>query len=262
MKRKIAAILLFVAAGLCAATAIFYVGKYHKGKQEYDEIKKEVISMPENDNDNEKDKDSEEDRIIVDWKGMLAQNPDYVGWIEMMNGASYPVVQAKDNDYYLHRGFHKEYNINGCIFMSCYSDREWKGKNTIVYGHNMLNGTMFGSHKKYNNEEYARENPYFYIHVEGGYYVYRIYTYLLVEDATYPYIADVLTDDDMAEYIQKTKPMSVYWIEEAAPSPKDRIVTLSACIGQAGGTHRQLIQGKYEKFVRYPADNKEGGGGN
>ncbi len=258
MRKKIIVFLLFAAAFICLLIAVFYAQKYHKGNQEYEDIKKAAVT----DKDTAEDDDGQqakEQRIVVDWDSMISKNSDYVGWIEMESGASYPVVQARDNNYYLHTGLYREYNINGCIFMDCNADSGWNSRNTIVYGHNMNNGSMFGSNKKYNNEEYARENPYFYIHVKGGYNVYRIYTYILTDDVTYPYIAELVTDEDMEEYIRKTKEMSVYWIDEASPQPSDRIVTLSTCIGQTGGIHRQLIQGKFEKFVKYQDSDGKGG---
>ena len=257
--RKLLIVLFSLGAAACIATAVIYAMRYSDGINEYREIEEKAVRKEKKNTDSAvRERPGAKDDVydtVIDWDAMTSQNSDYAGWIEMMNGASYPVVQAKDNEFYLHTGFNKTYNINGCIFMDCYAQKDWSDRNTIVYGHNMTNGSMFGSNKKYRSREYAVENPYFYIHVKGGYNVYRIYTYILTDDETYPYTAVIADAHDMEEYLARTKAMGEYWIDEAAPLPEDRIVTLSTCIGQAGGIHRQLIQGRFERFVEY---GKEG----
>lgn len=245
MLKRVLAAIMFAAAAVLLGVAVYYGAKYHKADKEYDSIREHVVKAENN-------ADGDEDtRMVVDWDDLISQNSDYVGWIEMATGASYPIVRAKDNDYYLHRGFNREYSINGSIFMSCYCDKNFNSKNTVIYGHNMLNGSMFGTNKKYRDYDYAEENPYFYIHVKGGYYVYEVYTYILTDDVTAPYNTDVYTEEDMAKYLKEVKPLGQYWINSAAPTEKDKIVTLSTCIGQAGGIHRQIIQGKYAGFIKY-----------
>lgn len=73
---------------------------------------------------------------------LLAINPDYVGWLEIPNTSiSFPIVQYKDNKYYLKRNFYKEYDYYGTPF----SDYRSTSDLTIIYGHNMRTRQMFGT---------------------------------------------------------------------------------------------------------------------
>ena len=82
---------------------------------------------------------------MVDFSLLKQENEDIVGWIYCEGTPiSYPVVQSGDNQYYLHRLINGEYNIAGSIFMDYRNNAELEDNNTIIYGHNMKNNTMFG----------------------------------------------------------------------------------------------------------------------
>ena len=115
----------------------------------------------------------------------------------------YPVVQGEDNAYYLHRGFNRGYNINGCIFMSSNNSPDWTDPNTIVYGHNMRNGSMFGTNSKYMSKKYIKKHPYFYIYTEDGRYIYEIFNTMTVQDASDAYEYFFETEDDFSDYLEK-----------------------------------------------------------
>ena len=102
----------------------------------------------------ETDKETGETRQIklyymrnpVDFDGLQAINEDIIAWLRV--GAldlSYPVTQAEDNDYYLHRTFRREDNFAGCIFLDYLNEPDFSDQNSIIYGHNMKNGSMFGT---------------------------------------------------------------------------------------------------------------------
>ena len=77
-----------------------------------------------------------------------------MGWLRIRAlGISYPVVQGEDNDFYLHRTFEKEDNFAGCIFVNCDNSGNFTDQNTIIYGHNMKDGSMFGKLKKFREEQ-------------------------------------------------------------------------------------------------------------
>ena len=93
--------------------------------------------------------------------GLLELNPEYVGWITVPGTAvDYPVVQAPDNDKYLHTGFSGEDSKSGTVFMDHRCDAEFFGPYTILYGHNMKNGSMFAALNEYiNNEAFLEAHP-------------------------------------------------------------------------------------------------------
>ena len=61
---------------------------------------------------------------------------------------NYPIVQAADNDKYLHLTYEGNYNFAGTIFIDYENSSDFNDCNTLVYGHNMKNGSMFGQLKK------------------------------------------------------------------------------------------------------------------
>lgn len=85
-----------------------------------------------------------------DAKDTLSQiNDDYVGWLSVEGTyVEYPVVLGNDNAYYLNHNFYQETDKVGAVFMDYRNSRELLGKNTIIYGHNMKDDSMFGSLKR------------------------------------------------------------------------------------------------------------------
>ena len=150
--------------------------------------------------------------------GRRVRVADIVGWIRMDPTCDYPIMQAQDNDYYLYKGFGRSYNINGSIFLSSVNSSDFSDKNSIVYGHNMRNGDMFGDNDYYYEKSYCLEHPYFWIYGENGQYTYRIFDVMRVTDATEAYDTQFASDDDFETYLNDMKNQSSYTIPDAWPS--------------------------------------------
>jgi sortase B len=97
--------------------------------------------------------DVDPNTVNINWDAMREINPDIVGFI-MIPGTrvQYFIVQTTDNDYYLNQMFDKSYSENGAIFLDYESDATLSGKNNMIYGHNMLDGSMFAELKGYRNQ--------------------------------------------------------------------------------------------------------------
>ena len=103
-------------------------------------------------------------RIRVDWQELAEINDDLEAWILIPAvEISYPVLQGDDNEYYLHRGINQEYLFAGSIFMDAYNNPSFYNYNTIIYGHNMRDGSMFAKLKEFSDEDTLRQCPYFWI---------------------------------------------------------------------------------------------------
>ena len=76
----------------------------------------------------------------------------------------YPVTHYTDNSYYLHRGLDKKYKYSGTLFINADNRADFTDDNTIIYGHNMANGSMFGTLKKYKTKTFYKNNKYFYVY--------------------------------------------------------------------------------------------------
>ena len=91
-------------------------------------------------------KETNEEIIKIDFPKLLSINRDTVGWIKANNGkVNYPIVQTTTNTYYLNKSFDKTYNQAGSIFMDYRNRSSFQDRNVVLFGHSMLDKTMFGS---------------------------------------------------------------------------------------------------------------------
>ena len=118
----------------------------------------------------------------------LKKNPDTVGWIKVEGTkVNYPVVQSTDNDYYLSHAFNKTANQGGWIFADYRVNFKDFGKNTIIYGHNMNNKTMFGSipNMLYNSYLSNSSNYYIKMSTPTSNSVWKVFSIYTVDPQTY-----------------------------------------------------------------------------
>lgn len=101
----------------------------------------------------------------IDFEALRKVNPDIVGWLTIPGtNIDYPVVQGTDNDKYLHTSFEGETSVAGAIYLDFESDADMQGKNNIIYGHNMKNGTMFKDINQYKDESFFKEHQEFFLY--------------------------------------------------------------------------------------------------
>ena len=120
---------------------------------------------------------AEQGFLQVDFNKLEEINPDVIAWIEIPGlEISYPVVQGRDNDYYLHHLITGENHKSGSIFMDFHNQEDLSDRNSIIYGHNMKDGSMFGTLDQYQSQALYRNYPYFYMYVTGYIYEYQIFS--------------------------------------------------------------------------------------
>lgn len=111
----------------------------------------------------------------MDFNVLWEQNPDVVAWIEIPGTVvNYPVLRSEDNEYYLLHNLDGSKGYPGCIYMESYNSEDFEDPLTILYGHNMKNGTMFGSLKKFQKEDFFEANPSLYIYLPDKVFEYEI----------------------------------------------------------------------------------------
>ena len=178
----------------------------------------------------------------IDFSQLLSVNSDIVGWLRIRAlDISYPVVQGKDNDYYLHRTFEKTDNFAGCLFVNSYNMGDFTDQNTIIYGHNMKNGSMFGKLKNFNDPEVFKKSRYFWIFTPDFIYQYRIFSASVVDKTGLTYQIS-FTDDEFDQFISRAYSNSVVDNQDVTVTKEDRIVTLSTCTGD--DSTRFVVMGK------------------
>ena len=178
----------------------------------------------------------------IDFTQLLSVNSDIVGWLRIRAlDISYPVVQGKDNDYYLHRTFEKTDNFAGCLFVNSYNMGDFTDQNTIIYGHNMKNGSMFGKLKNFSDPEVFKKSRYFWIFTPDFIYQYRIFSASVVDKTGLTYQIS-FTDDEFDQFISRAYSNSVVDNQGGTVTKEDRIVTLSTCTGD--DSTRFVVMGK------------------
>ncbi len=167
--------------------------------------------------------------ISVDFDALLADCPDVVGWIYCADTPiNYPIVQAQDNKYYLRRLWNGTYNSSGSLFMDYRCVPDFSGWNSVIYGHNMLNGTMFGTLQKYKKQEYYNAHPTLYLLTPT-----RNYRIDLIGGYTTPGTAEDTyglpqTQEGRDELIAKARQNSTFQTDTAV-NAGERLITLSTC---------------------------------
>jgi sortase B len=103
--------------------------------------------------------DTDLDALDINWEALRGINPDIVGWVVIPGTRiNYPIVQASDNEFYLHHLFDKTYSDAGAIFLDGENDPAITGENNIIYGHNLLDGSMFAGLKAYREQGFFDEH--------------------------------------------------------------------------------------------------------
>ncbi len=167
----------------------------------------------------------------IDFDALLALNEDIVGWLRIRAlDISYPVVQGEDNDFYLHRTFEKTDNFAGCLFLNYVNKPDLTDQNSIIYGHNMKDLSMFGKLKKFREEGTYEKSKFFWIFTPDFIYQYRIFAATVVNKTGLTYQTS-FTDEQFDEFINYAFEHSEIEASEVNVTKEDRIVTLSTCTG-------------------------------
>ena len=179
----------------------------------------------------------------VDFMALQGINDDIVGWLK--GGAldiSYPVTQASDNDYYLHLTFELVQNAAGCIFVDYQNRPDFQDDNTIIYGHNMKDGSMFGTLKNFVQDGVYESDPYFWIYTPERIYKYEIFNCSTVGAVSNTYTLEFGSRKEFQNYLDKALMQSQVDSSKVKVKSSDKIVTLSTCTGDE--ETRFVVQGK------------------
>ncbi len=194
----------------------------------------DTIENTEEDVNSEDEPVSDEwyNRIAVDLKALRELNPDIVGWIwfEDGNTVNYPVLYSGD-DTYLNTDYKGEGSKAGAIYIEPYNKPDFSDAHTLIYGHNMKDGSMFGVLKKYRTvEDYMEGHDLFQIVTEEKIYRYKIFHYKNVKAAkSEVYKVFRRAGEEYLDFIgDELEYRGIYDTEGDLISP-DHVITLSTC---------------------------------
>ena len=200
-KKKAGSILLDVVLVVAVGAMIFsgynlykIFSEYKAGEEEYEDLQKYVQQVvtpdsAENPETGQEEVDPETGLpiaaqevptcpISVNFKELQAVYPDIVGWIyiEAIPNISYPIVQGTDNEYYLKHTVEGTLNSSASIFMDYQNSPDFTDANTIIYGHNMKNQSMFGLLKNLRDQSVYDKSPNIWILTPNGDYLYEVFS--------------------------------------------------------------------------------------
>jgi sortase B len=181
----------------------------------------------------------------MDFGALQEVNSDILGWILIPNTVvSYPVMQTDDNSYYLKHTWRKTGSVVGGIFLEEQSSADLSDFNTVIYGHNMNNGSMFGSLKKYKSKSYWAAHPNVYLTTGNGSRTYRIFAAYEVSTQGTTYQIGFPSDASKQSFLDFCAGQSVI-STDVTPTIYDQIITLSTCTGRGHAT-RWVVQAVWE----------------
>ena len=184
----------------------------------------------------------------IDFAAEQAENPHVVAWIRIPGTViDYPVMQSGNDvpeNFYLDHAPDRTSDRNGSIYIQQINRADFTHPNTVLYGHNMANGSMFAALRKYRDTAFFTENEYIYIYTPGHILTYRIFSAFVYDDR---HILNSFNFSDPEEYAdfldQSLNPISMTkQVRKDIPvTTDDRIITLSTCT--AYSRERYLVEG-------------------
>ncbi|MCR5150281.1 MAG: class B sortase [Clostridiales bacterium] len=171
----------------------------------------------------------------VDFEQLRRSAPDVIAWLDIPNTeVSYPVVMRKGNSsYYLFRNIYGKTSKYGSLFVEDCNNSDFSDNVTVIYGHNVTSGAMFGSLKDYYTGSSTDSHK-------------TISVYLPDRKLTYKTVAAVPADNDhliktalvnteagfngFIKSIYSTRSLSAFLDMESRPVYGDRLLILSTCV--------------------------------
>ena len=174
-------------------------------------------------------------------------NPDIYAWIYIPNTKiDYPVLQhSTDNTYYLNYNIDGSKGYPGCIYTENYNVKDFTDPLTVMYGHNMKNGSMFANLHLFEDAEFFEENPYIFIYLEDDVLVYEIFSAGVINDDHLLYNKDYSNETEMEKYLMDSvtrSSMSQNVRDDLELTAQNKVLALSTCIANRPN-NRYLVQG-------------------
>ncbi|GAA0739058.1 class B sortase [Clostridium oceanicum] len=200
-----------------------YIFKYFYNIYSNDKLLKNIKKTYKNATNSHKNKFDE----------LVKKNPDFVGWLKINNtNINFPVVQGKDNKFYLDKDFYKKNNNSGSIFMD-YKNKitnniKNRDKNIIFYGHNMKSNTMFAELNKFTNKNFFMKNKYITFNTRTENLKFEIFSVYKTKSTENYRKINFVSEKQHENFLNKIKNNSLLK-KNISLTHNDFIITLSTC---------------------------------
>ena len=241
MKTSILSLLRKVLLGLsviCFISCSAYLIKYYVVEPYKNKAATETPSIDESDTQTTMLANKSK-HVLAKYKELLQQNGDFVGLINipLLDDEDMKVVQCEDNDTYLSTNFNGEYSVYGTLFVDYRNKLDELDANTIIYGHKMRDGQIFGHLNYYQDIDNYKDCPtlkFNTIYEDGTWKVFAAFIINIYDSQdngyTFPYrTINFPSDEKFNEFIADVKSRSYYTNDSVDIKPGDKILTLSTC---------------------------------
>lgn len=186
----------------------------------------------------------------VDFEALWEINSDVYAWITVPGTkVDYPILQHHWlDDYYLDHTLEDASGHPGAIYTQCRTARDFSDFNTVIYGHNMIDGAMFHTLESYRDPAFLEEHREVYIYTPTETRTYKIFAAVVYTDVLIPsvYDTELGTDRDaFIESLSQVRNLNNIIREDVTIGPEDKIITLSTCTN-GDPAHRYLIEAVLE----------------
>ena len=226
MKRKIFRPIIILRAcivvslvGLFISVYFYYITKlsYETARNTYSIISNQYASSDYAREDN------------IDFSSLTKINEAVVGWIRSDDSViNYAILQGSDNDYYLTHMIDNSYNKAGSIFMDYTNNADFSDENTIIYGHNMKDGSMFAYLLNYKDQAFYNQHPSMNLYTLNGVFQIDIFAGIIVSGDENYLSTNFINTEEKINYLTNIKENSTF-VSEIEPTKNSRLITLSTC---------------------------------
>jgi len=243
--KRILLLLIFVLLLLFGINGIYgEIKEYREGEEEYEALEQFVVKIQKNEDQlaSENESTSSESGVAevleVNFDSLTKLNSDCIAWVSVPGtNINYPVVNGRDNQYYVTHTFQKKANKSGAIFLDMRNSSDFSDFNSVLYGHNLKNSKMFSDLKRFLNESYFNRNREIVLYMPDNEYHYEIFAVYktMEDDSTYRV---KFSESGFNEHLQ-----SILEKAEVLETQEDisKIITLSTCTNDADGERIVVI---------------------
>ena len=179
--------------------------------------------------------------IEVNFARLREINPDIIGWILVKDTPiSYPLLAGIDNEKYLKNTYDGTESRLGSIFVDMLNANDFSDNHTLIYGHNMQTGAMFGRLSRFGKQDFVKEHPYVYIITPDGYLKYKIFSAHTANVTEVIFTRKFETSSQYREFINLASRSS--WITGGVSvTTGDKVITLVTCTSSSKREERFVV---------------------
>lgn len=248
-KRLMAVVCCAVVAVAAAAYGFKLYFDQQQREAQYTQVQETVVSTPA---PTEAPAESQPEEFVspIDFKALWEINPDVYAWITVPGtDVDYPILQHLWlDDYYLDHTLEKDSGHPGAIYTQCRTAKDFSDFNTVIYGHNMVDGAMFHTLERFRDPAFLAEHRQVIIYTPTETLTYKIFAAVVYTDVLIPYAYDTVEGTDREAYLEslsQVRNLNNQILEDVTIGAQDRIVTLSTCTN-GDPAHRYLIEAVLE----------------